>query len=120
MLMLLLLLLLLLEDERDDDGDERGDDGLGERVHGDVDVDGDIDGDGDMDVLSASFTDDKVAWYENTDGKGTFSYQNTITAQANGATSVYAADIDGDGDVERDGDGDLVVDFSEGSSSSSV
>ena len=36
---LLLLLLLLLEDERDDDGDEHGDDGLGGRVHGDVDVD---------------------------------------------------------------------------------
>jgi len=25
----------------------------------------DVDGDGDMDVLSASFSDDKIAWYEN-------------------------------------------------------
>ena len=25
----------------------------------------DVDGDGDMDVLSASFEDDKIAWYEN-------------------------------------------------------
>jgi len=25
----------------------------------------DVDGDGDMDVLSASYNDDKIAWYEN-------------------------------------------------------
>ena len=30
----------------------------------------DIDGDGDMDVLSASESDDKIAWYENTDEIG--------------------------------------------------
>ncbi|MCD6365195.1 MAG: VCBS repeat-containing protein, partial [Planctomycetes bacterium] len=30
----------------------------------------DVDGDGDMDVLSASFYDDKITWYENTDGAG--------------------------------------------------
>ena len=60
----------------------------------------DIDGDGDMDVLSASFRDDKIAWYENTDGQGTFSSQKTITTQANGALSVYAADLDGDGDID--------------------
>ena len=29
---------------------------------------GDLDGDGDLDVLSASRDDDKIAWYENTDG----------------------------------------------------
>ena len=32
----------------------------------------DLDGDGDMDVLSASSCDGKIAWYENTDGRGTF------------------------------------------------
>ena len=32
----------------------------------------DIDGDGDMDLASASFADKKIAWYENTDGQGTF------------------------------------------------
>ena len=31
----------------------------------------DIDGDGDVDVLSASYNDDKIAWYEN-DGAQNF------------------------------------------------
>lgn len=32
----------------------------------------DVDGDGDLDVLSASQNDDKIAWYENTDGTARF------------------------------------------------
>ena len=58
----------------------------------------DIDGDKDIDVLSASLGDNKIAWYENTDGLGTFSTETVITLAANGATSVYAADFDGDND----------------------
>ena len=60
----------------------------------------DLDGDGDMDVLSASWDDNKIAWYENTDGRGTFDQQRVITTQANEARSVYAADLDGDGDMD--------------------
>jgi len=60
----------------------------------------DIDGDGDMDVLSASFIDDKIAWYENTDGQGNFGSQQIITTNADAALSVYATDIDGDGDMD--------------------
>ncbi len=60
----------------------------------------DIDGDGDMDVLSASFDDDKIAWYENTDGLGNFSTQQIITIDAGGAWFVYATDLDGDGDLD--------------------
>ncbi|MBU0765255.1 MAG: hypothetical protein KJ607_10520 [Bacteroidetes bacterium] len=30
----------------------------------------DLYGDGDMDLLLASYNDDKIAWYENTDGNG--------------------------------------------------
>ncbi len=60
----------------------------------------DIDGDGDMDVLSASYSDNKIAWYENTDGSGTFGTQQVITTNASGASSVYASDIDGDGDMD--------------------
>jgi hypothetical protein len=60
----------------------------------------DVDGDGDIDVLSASWRDDRIAWYENTDGRGTFGIQRGITTSAKRAESVYAADVDGDGDID--------------------
>lgn len=60
----------------------------------------DLDGDGDMDVLSASSNDDKIAWYENIDGTGTFGTQQTITSNADGASDVFAIDLDGDGDKD--------------------
>ena len=60
----------------------------------------DVDGDGDVDVLSASVNDDKIAWYENRDGMGSFGKQHIITSRADGAMSVYAVDVDGDGDVD--------------------
>ena len=61
----------------------------------------DLDGDGDQDVLSASSTssNSKIAWYEN-DGQGNFGDQQVITTQADGARSVYATDLDGDGDQD--------------------
>ncbi len=58
----------------------------------------DVDGDGDTDLLSASGTDDKIAWYE-IDGNQNFT-AHTISAVANGASSVFAADVDGDGDTD--------------------
>jgi hypothetical protein len=60
----------------------------------------DLDGDTDLDVLSASSNDNEIAWYENTDGLGTFGPQQIIFAGALGAWSVFAADVDGDGDVD--------------------
>jgi hypothetical protein len=60
----------------------------------------DLDGDGDLDVLSASRTDDKIAWYENTNGAGSFGEQQVITTLADGARSVFAADLDGDGELD--------------------
>ena len=60
----------------------------------------DLDGDGDIDVLSASMEDDKIAWYEN-DGAADPSFTaRTITTSADGAKSVFAADVDGDGDID--------------------
>ena len=58
----------------------------------------DVDGDGDMDVLSASFNDDKIAWYEN-DGSQNFT-PHTISTAADAARRVFAADMDGDGDLD--------------------
>jgi hypothetical protein len=60
----------------------------------------DLDGDGDIDVVSASYGDDKIAWYENTDGKGSFGIQKVITSKNNGARVVSTADADGDGDID--------------------
>jgi hypothetical protein len=60
----------------------------------------DLDGDGDMDVLSASNADDETAWYENTDGKGSFGPQQIITTTPKDPRSIFAADVDGDGDQD--------------------
>ena len=45
----------------------------------------DVDGDGDTDVLSASFSDNKIAWYEN-DGSENFT-THTITTAASPRSS---------------------------------
>ncbi len=61
---------------------------------------GDIDGDGDIDVVTTSFGGDTVSWHENTDGAGTFSAANVLSASVDGALSSYLADIDGDDDLD--------------------
>lgn len=62
----------------------------------------DLDGDGDMDVLSASTSFlsgyGYITWYEN-DGNEQFS-THTISDNAYNANSVYAEDMDGDGDMD--------------------
>ncbi|SVC53318.1 uncharacterized protein METZ01_LOCUS306172, partial [marine metagenome] len=60
----------------------------------------DMDNDGDMDILSASFGDDAIAWYEN-DGAADPSFTAAdINTDADGASGVYAADMDNDGDMD--------------------
>ena len=60
----------------------------------------DLDGDGDADVIAVSQDDDTVAWFENTDGAGSFAAAGTLTTTADLAASVVAADLDGDGDLD--------------------
>ena len=60
----------------------------------------DIDGDGRMDLASASLNDDKIAWYRNVNGDGSSWTTTVVTTSADGARSVFAADIDGDGRMD--------------------
>jgi hypothetical protein len=69
----------------------------------------DVDGDGDIDVLSASFADNKIAWYENPeienttlnpDGGSARYVKHVITSNASRASSVFAVDMDSDGDTD--------------------
>jgi len=60
---------------------------------------GDIDNDGDIDILSSSANDGTLAWYENTDGFGTFGAQQLIVSIEN-ARTISVADFDGDGALD--------------------
>ena len=66
----------------------------------------DVDGDGDMDVLSASFFDSKVAWYENLDGAGRFRPRTTDSSPTatpippSGPSCGRPGWIDGDDDMD--------------------
>ena len=57
----------------------------------------DLDGDGDNDVLTTSFHDDLVGWYDNTDGRGNFGDRRPL-AEIPGPGRLVVADVDGDGD----------------------
>ena len=60
---------------------------------------GDADGDADLDVFVASLGLDTLEWYPNLDGLGGFGPKQPIAAGVD-TTSVAAADLDGDGDLD--------------------
>ena len=60
----------------------------------------DIDGDGDFDIIVASSTLNNLYWIENIDGLGTFGPETTIDTRGSFVQSVYAEDLDTDGDMD--------------------
>ena len=60
----------------------------------------DLDGDGDVDVVGAAGDAGQISWWQN-DGQQSFAKQDITEPGAfEGARSVSAADLDGDGDVD--------------------
>jgi len=60
----------------------------------------DVDGDGDIDAVGASYNGDDVRWWENVNGSGTNWDEHVVSNSFNGARSVFASDVDGDGDTD--------------------
>ena len=59
----------------------------------------DLDSDGDMDILTASWYEEEIAWYENTSGSGEFGESQAISVDLE-ASFAFAADLDGDRDMD--------------------
>ncbi|MEM1177496.1 MAG: ECF-type sigma factor [Acidobacteriota bacterium] len=60
----------------------------------------DLDSDGDPDVLATLAGTDEVVWYENTAGNASAWTRRSIATGFDGAQSVAASDVDGDGDLD--------------------
>lgn len=61
----------------------------------------DADNDNDLDILSCSFEDQELSWFENTDGQGQFGQQTYVSLARNfNATTIAAGDIDNDNAID--------------------
>jgi len=61
----------------------------------------DVNGDGYMDVLGAAYTADDITWWENSDtSPGIYWTEHTVDGDFNHASSVYSADVNGDGNMD--------------------
>lgn len=57
----------------------------------------DLDNDGDLDLITTSFFDAKISWYENLDGLGSFSLEQIIDSSVAGASLIEVNDLNNDG-----------------------
>ena len=73
----------------------------------------DMDRDGDLDVLASTYSEDNIAWWENTAGDGSAWSKHIVTVDFNFAYGVAAVDIDGDGDPDILGASDFPEDISQ-------
>ena len=64
-----------------------------------VDV-ADVDNDNDLDIVAAFRIEEKIAWFENTDGLGNFILKDIIFEGVSRAESLDFVDLDGDGDFD--------------------
>ncbi len=60
----------------------------------------DVNADGYMDVLGAAYDGDEITWWENVDGSGTSWIEHNIDGDCNAPDCIYAADVNGDGDLD--------------------
>ena len=60
----------------------------------------DFDGDSYLDIVVSYYVSDRVIWFRNIDGNGTFEEQSAIDNARDGAFHVSTADIDSDGDED--------------------
>jgi hypothetical protein len=60
----------------------------------------DVDGDGDTDILGAAQGENDITWWENTSGDGSSWSVHTIDGDYQTPYTVFAANMDGDGDVD--------------------
>jgi hypothetical protein len=60
----------------------------------------DLDGDSDADLLSSSYMDNTITWYENDGGSPPSFTRRAVATDAMGARSVFAADLEEDGDMD--------------------
>ena len=61
----------------------------------------DIDQDGYFDIVGASSGDDTIAWYKQSQSGGVSTFtENVITTGADNTQSIFAIDLDGDGDID--------------------
>jgi hypothetical protein len=61
---------------------------------------GDIDGDGDLDFAMCTHFGARVAWFENTDGKGNGMTLHAVAMGKSKLHSIFALDFDNDGDLD--------------------